>query len=67
VENTFFSVKRFIGRKMSEEDEEAKQVSYKVVNDENGNVKLVCSAIGKLFALEELSSQVYFICHAFLY
>ncbi|KAI8532056.1 hypothetical protein RHMOL_Rhmol11G0183800 [Rhododendron molle] len=30
-ENTFFSVKRFIGRKMSEVDEEAKQVSYTVV------------------------------------
>ncbi|CAN1305860.1 Stromal 70 kDa heat shock-related protein, chloroplastic [Linum perenne] len=31
-ENTFFSVKRFIGRKMSEVDEESKQVSYKVVS-----------------------------------
>ena len=30
-ENTFFSVKRFIGRKMSEVDDEAKQVSYGVV------------------------------------
>jgi len=30
-ENTFFSVKRFIGRKMSEVDDEAKQVSYDVV------------------------------------
>jgi len=29
-ENTFFSVKRFIGRKMSEVDDEAKQVSYGV-------------------------------------
>ncbi|KAG5524826.1 hypothetical protein RHGRI_031482 [Rhododendron griersonianum] len=46
-ENTFFSVKRFIGRKMSEVDEESKQVSYKVVRDENGNVKLDCPAIGK--------------------
>ncbi|KAE9446375.1 hypothetical protein C3L33_21734, partial [Rhododendron williamsianum] len=45
-ENTFFSVKRFIGRKMSEVDEESKQVSYKVVRDENGNVKLDCPAIG---------------------
>uniref|UniRef100_A0A6N2MTE5 Uncharacterized protein n=1 Tax=Salix viminalis TaxID=40686 RepID=A0A6N2MTE5_SALVM len=41
-ENTFFSVKRFIGRKMSEVDEESKQVSHKVVRDENGNVKLEC-------------------------
>ncbi|XP_075476519.1 stromal 70 kDa heat shock-related protein, chloroplastic-like [Primulina tabacum] len=56
--NTFFSVKRFIGRKMSEVDEESKQVSYHVVRDENGNVKLDCPAIGKQFAAEEISAQV---------
>ncbi|KAK4490064.1 hypothetical protein RD792_000718 [Penstemon davidsonii] len=57
-ENTFFSVKRFIGRKMNEVDEESKQVSYKVVRDEIGNVKLDCPAIGKQFAAEEISAQV---------
>ncbi|KAF8048846.1 hypothetical protein N665_2372s0001 [Sinapis alba] len=57
-ENTFFSVKRFIGRRMNEVDEEAKQVSYRVVEDENGNVKLECPAIGKQFAAEEISAQV---------
>nr|XP_019703365.1 LOW QUALITY PROTEIN: heat shock 70 kDa protein 6, chloroplastic-like [Elaeis guineensis] len=57
-ENTFFSVKRFIGRKMSEVDEESKQVSYRVVKDENGNVKLECPAIGKQFAAEEISALV---------
>ncbi|KAK4476822.1 hypothetical protein RD792_015982 [Penstemon davidsonii] len=57
-ENTFFSVKRFIGRKMSEVDDESKQVSYNVVRDENGNVKLECPAIGKQFAAEEISAQV---------
>ncbi|CAL5329799.1 unnamed protein product [Camellia sinensis] len=57
-ENTFFSVKRFIGRKMSEVDEEAKQVSYTVVRDENGNVKLECPAMGRQFAAEEISAQV---------
>ncbi|KAG4379524.1 hypothetical protein GLYMA_16G002500v4 [Glycine max] len=57
-ENTFFSVKRFIGRKMSEVDEESKQVSYRVIRDDNGNVKLDCPAIGKQFAAEEISAQV---------
>ena len=33
-------------------------VSYKVVRDENGNVKLKCPAIGKQFAAEEISAQV---------
>lgn len=58
-ENTFFSVKRFIGRKMAEVDEESKQVSYNVIRDENGNVKLDCPAIGKQFAAEEISAQVF--------
>ncbi|KAK3031451.1 hypothetical protein RJ639_036511 [Escallonia herrerae] len=57
-ENTFHSVKRFIGRKMREVDEESKQVPYKVVCDENGNVKLDCPAVGKQFAPEEISAQV---------
>ncbi|MBA0779827.1 hypothetical protein Gotri_004030 [Gossypium trilobum] len=52
------SVVAFIGRKMSEVDEESKQVSYKVIRDDNGNVKLDCPAIGKQFAAEEISAQV---------
>ncbi|XP_024526183.1 heat shock 70 kDa protein 6, chloroplastic [Selaginella moellendorffii] len=56
--NTISSVKRFIGRKMAEVDEESKQVSYAVVSDENGNVKLHCPAAGKTFAAEEISAQV---------
>jgi heat shock protein 1/8 len=56
--NTFFSVKRFIGRKMNEIDSESKQVSYTVVRDPSGNVKLECPAIGKQFAAEEISAQV---------
>ncbi|KAA0038169.1 stromal 70 kDa heat shock-related protein [Cucumis melo var. makuwa] len=66
-ENTFFSVKRFIGRKMAEVDEEAKQVSYKVIADENGNVKLDCPAIGKKFAAEEISAQVLFFLFSFFF
>ncbi|CAM6085564.1 unnamed protein product [Calypogeia fissa] len=57
-ENTFFSVKRFIGRRSDEVDEEAKQVSYHVLRDSNGNLKLDCPAIGKQFAAEEISAQV---------
>lgn len=37
-------------------DEESKQVSHKVVRDDNGNVKLDCPAIGKQFAPEEISA-----------
>src|SRR5512136_1300454 len=43
-ENTFYSVKRFIGRKYSEVTHEATEVSYKVLRDSTGNVKLDCPA-----------------------
>ncbi|MFB2982612.1 molecular chaperone DnaK [Microseira sp. BLCC-F43] len=56
-ENTFYSVKRFIGRKFSEVTHEATEVSYKVLNV-NGNVKLDCPSQGKQFAPEEISAQV---------
>jgi len=57
-ENTFYSVKRFIGRKYDEITHEATEVSYKVLRDSNGNVKLNCPAAGKQFAPEEISAQV---------
>ncbi|KAG0618240.1 hypothetical protein M758_4G048400 [Ceratodon purpureus] len=56
--NTFYSVKRFIGRKMSEVGEELKQVTYKIVEDSNGNVKLVYPSNNKQFSPEEISAQV---------
>ena len=56
-ENTFYSVKRFIGRKTSEVTEELRQVSYKVVQTED-IIKLDCPALNKQFAAEEISAQV---------
>jgi molecular chaperone DnaK len=57
-ENTFYSVKRFIGRKSNEVSEELKQVSYIVKTDTGGNIKLECSALNKDFSAEELSAEV---------
>lgn len=56
-ENTFYSVKRFIGRRFDEVTHETTEVSYKVLN-QGGNVKLDCPAQGKQFAPEEISAQV---------
>ena len=56
-ENTFYSVKRFIGRKTSEVNEELRQVSYKVLQTED-IIKLDCPALSKQFAAEEISAQV---------
>jgi molecular chaperone DnaK len=57
-ENTFYSVKRFIGRKFDEVTYEATEVSYKVLRDNNGNVKLDCPVVAKQFAPEEILAQV---------
>jgi molecular chaperone DnaK len=56
-ENTFSSVKRFIGRRFDEVTGESKEISYKALNV-GGNVKLECPAAGKQFAPEEISAQV---------
>ncbi len=57
-ENTFYSVKRFIGRKYDEITHEATEVSYKVLRDSNGNVKLNSPIANQQFAPEEISAQV---------
>ena len=57
-ENTFFSVKRFIGSKENEISEEAKELPYKVLKDQNGNIKINCSSLNKEFSPEEISAQV---------
>ncbi|MGE5655092.1 MAG: molecular chaperone DnaK [Actinomycetota bacterium] len=56
-ENTFYSVKRFIGRRVDEVTNELTEVSYKVLNVGN-SVKLDSPARGKQFAPEEISAQV---------
>jgi molecular chaperone DnaK len=57
-ENTFFSVKRFIGCKEDEISEESKELPYKVIKDNNGNIKIKCSSLNKDFSPEEISAQI---------
>ena len=57
-ENTFFSVKRFIGSKVGEITDNAKELPYTVDKDKNGNIKLKCSSLNKDFSPEEISAQV---------
>ena len=57
-ENTFFSVKRFIGSKAAEISTASKELPYRVSEDTNGNVKLKCSSLNKDFSPEEISAQV---------
>lgn len=57
-ENTFYSVKRFIGRKYDEVKGDVHQLSYEVKSDNDVNIKLDCPALDKNFAPEEISAQV---------
>ncbi|MHA6795487.1 molecular chaperone DnaK [Pseudonocardia bannensis] len=53
---TIYSVKRFIGRKYDEIEEEAKQVTFDVVPDEHGNARI--KVRDKLYAPEEISALI---------
>jgi molecular chaperone DnaK len=55
-ENTVFSVKRFMGRKMSEVTEEIKRVPYKVVAAANGDARI--DVRGKQYSAPEISAMV---------
>jgi molecular chaperone DnaK len=57
TENTFYSVKRFIGRRYDEVATESTEVAYKVMNVGN-NVKIDCPQAGQQFSPEEISAQI---------
>jgi len=57
-QNTFFAVKRFMGRKYTELDEVSKRVPYTIRRDEFGNVKVSCPRMRKDFAPEEVSAMI---------
>src|SRR5213595_403389 len=55
-ENTIFSIKRFMGRKFEEVNEEMKMVPYKVTRASNGDVRVEVD--GKLYSPPELSAMI---------
>ncbi len=57
-QNTFYAVKRYIGRKYTELTPEAKRVPYTTKREENGNIKVKCPRLKKDFAPEEISAMV---------
>jgi molecular chaperone DnaK len=57
-QNTFFAVKRFIGRKYTELKPASKRVPYTIRRDDNDNVKIACPRLDKEFAAEEISAMV---------
>ncbi|MBD1911658.1 MULTISPECIES: molecular chaperone DnaK [unclassified Leptolyngbya] len=57
-QNTFYGVKRYIGRRYSEISPDSKRVPYTLRRDENGNVKIKCPRLEKEFASEEISAMI---------
>jgi molecular chaperone DnaK len=55
-ENTVFSIKRFMGRKVNEVQNEIKTVPFKVVPGPNGDVRVV--AQGKEYSPPEISAMI---------
>jgi molecular chaperone DnaK len=55
-EATIYSIKRFMGRKWGEVDEEAKMVSYRVVAGPDDAVRI--DVRGKLYSPEEISAMI---------
>jgi molecular chaperone DnaK len=55
-ENTVFSIKRFMGRKFDEVNEEMKMVPYQVIRASNGDVRI--KAGGKEYSPPEISAMI---------
>ncbi|MEB3212254.1 MAG: molecular chaperone DnaK [Leptolyngbyaceae bacterium] len=57
-QNTFFGVKRYIGRKYAELSPESKRVPYTIQRNDQGNVEVQCPRLQKNFAPEQISAIV---------
>ncbi len=57
-QNTIFSIKRFMGRKMGEVTEEQKKVPYEVVAGPNGQAHVRVSNADRAFSPPEISAMI---------
>ena len=57
-QNTFYAVKRYIGRNYAELGADSKRVAYTIRRDEMGNIKIRSPRLEKDFAPEEISAMV---------
>jgi molecular chaperone DnaK len=57
-QNTFYAVKRFIGRKYAELTSESKRVPYTIRKDDSGGIKLKCPRLEREFAPEEVAAMI---------
>ncbi|AFY93935.1 molecular chaperone DnaK [Chamaesiphon minutus] len=57
-QNTFYGVKRFMGRKYGELSPKSKQVPFTIRKDDDGNVKIKCPKQNREYAPEEISAMI---------
>jgi molecular chaperone DnaK len=57
-QNTFYGIKRFMGRKYGELQPESKRVAYTIRRDDIGNIKIRCPRLKKEFSPEEVSAFI---------
>ncbi len=56
--NTFFNLKRFVGRDWDELDETSMSVPYNIKSNDNGNVRVLSTFTEREYAPEELVSSI---------
>jgi len=56
--NTFFNLKRFVGREWDELDETSMSVPYNIKSNDNGNVRVLSPFTEREYAPEELVSSI---------
>ena len=57
-QNTFFGIKRFIGRQYAELSPDSKRVPYTIRRNDDGNVRIRCPRLKREFAPEEMSAMI---------
>jgi molecular chaperone DnaK len=57
-ENTVYSVKRFMGRRYDQVENERKMVSYKVVAGPGGDVRIQIPVTGQTYTTQEISAMI---------
>ncbi len=57
-ENTIFSIKRFMGRKFEEVNEEMKMVPYKTEKDDQGRAVVISGNMGRTYTPPEISAMI---------
>ncbi|HEX9017808.1 MAG TPA: Hsp70 family protein, partial [Anaerolineaceae bacterium] len=57
-ENTVYSIKRFMGRRFTESDQERKMVPYQVVEGKAGDAQVKIPATNKNYTAQEISAMI---------